>query len=118
MPVIIRDGGKHTVQMAIALSGRRHLMITIQTPKEGGLVLGAWGKFYGEDHYHAWPSPHLPDEFLTPSESAIVRCGLEEIASICIGQQLDDDLAKRVASAVSVILDAAERGDTAEAPSA
>lgn len=119
MPVILRDGGNGVLRLATALSGHRHLMITIQSPKSGKLEMGVWGRYQGEPTYCLLGGPHLPDEFLSDIERAIVRGGLEEVLACIKDESPGDGFEKRLASAVSAILDAAARGDVAEdAPAA
>lgn len=94
-------------------------MITVKSPETGKIEIGVWGRFTGEARYCLWGGPHLPVDFLTPIEGAIVRGGLEEVVACCKDVVPGDGFEKRLARAVSTILDAAARGDVSEdAPSA
>lgn len=95
-----------TIVLEVALPRHRELSVVI-APKGDTLLFEIWGRFKGERLWHAWPSPHLADDFLERMESAIVLGGLDELAEACLGMESDADLMERSTSAVEAILEAA-----------
>lgn len=94
-----------TIVLEVALPRHRELSVVI-APKADTLLFEIWGRFKGERLWHAYPSPHLANDFLDRMESAIVLGGLEEVAVACLGENSDADLMARSTSAVEAILEA------------
>lgn len=95
-----------SITLKVVLPRARELGVVIK-PKGADLVFEIWGRFVGERLWHAWPSDHVPEDFLDRLETAIVCSGLEELAQACVGKPSDAELMSRATSAVEEVLVAA-----------
>ena len=116
--VRIYDGGHGTVHLRVRFPMRREAMISLQTVAKG-VRLGIWGRDLGDRSWHAWPGPHLDEDFFSPMEAAIMRYGVEETAACALDQMIDEDFSRRIMGALTIVLDAAANGmNEQESPAA
>ena len=78
-------------------------MINVESAP-GRLSISCWARSKGEPAYHAWPGPHLEEEFFSPVERAILVAGTTEVAVCCAGEPMDGDLSLRILQTLTLIL--------------
>ena len=81
----------------------RQVMINVES-SPGSLVISCWARSKGEPAYHAWPGPHLEEDFFTPTEAAILVAGTTEVAACAVREKMDGDLSLRILQTLSLVL--------------
>lgn len=97
-------------QLSVFLPARvgeaeRVLMVNVDTQRPGEFTISCWVRYQGELAYHCWPGPHVEDDFLEPTEAAILVAGTTEVAAECLHKEMDADLGLRILQTLALVLD-------------